>query len=405
MRLSNQATFVLLASIIIVFLAGSSAPTPLYPTYQAAWGFSPITITVVFGIYAGAVLATLLVFGALSDYLGRRPVLMAGALLEAVAMIVFMRADGLGALLAARIVQGIGVGAAAAAAGAGMLDLDRERGTIANAAAPGLGTASGALLSGLFVQFLPSPTTLVYGVLAALLVAQAVAVYFMPETVTRKPGVLAALRPRLRVPPELRLTVMLAVPALFAAWALAGFYGSLGPALVKRLLGSTASAPGGIALFALAGSGAMTILLARRLSAKAMVRLGASMLMLGVLAVLSATLAGSIAGFFVATVLAGVGFGASFHGGMRSVLTSAQPQHRAGVLSVLYVVAYLSMGIPAIIGGVRVVYGGGIVTTAYEYGAVVIALAAAALLGTFVSARARDATDRAACRRLGETCA
>jgi MFS family permease len=408
MRLSNRSTFALLASIIVVFLAGSSAPTPLYPTYQAAWGFSPIAITVVFGIYAVAVLATLLVFGSLSDYVGRRPVLIVGAIVEALAMVVFMTAHGLGTLLVARVVQGFGVGAAAATAGAAMLDLDRERGTIANAASPGLGTASGALLSGLLVQFLPSPTTLVYGVLAMVLVAQAIAVCFMPETVVRKPGALAALRPRLRVPSELRLTVLLAVPALVAAWALAGFYGSLGPALIRRVLGSTEPVLGGVALFALAASGASTIVLARRLSAKATVRLGALMLTLGVASMLVAIFTGSMIGFFAATVIAGIGFGASFHGGMRSVLSSATAEHRAGVLSVLYLIAYLSMGVPAVIAGIRVVHGGGIVGTAYEYGAVVIALTAAAFAGSFVTranARVRGATVPAACPRLGETCA
>src|SRR5215468_2733450 len=75
-RLSERAAFNLLVSIILFFLAGSSAPTPLYALYQAAWGFSPVTITVVFGVYALAVLAALLVFGGLSDHVGRRPVLL-----------------------------------------------------------------------------------------------------------------------------------------------------------------------------------------------------------------------------------------------------------------------------------------------------------------------------------------
>jgi MFS family permease len=395
MHRSKRAAFALLASIIVVFLAGSSAPTPLYPTYQAAWGFSPITITVIFGIYAVAVLVTLLVFGSISDYVGRRPVLMVAVLAEAAAMVVFMTADGLGALLVARVVQGLGVGAAAAAAGAAMLDLDRERGTVANAVSPGLGTASGALLSGLFVQFLPSPTTLVYGVLAVVLVAQAIAIFFMPETVARKPGAIASLRPRLRVPPELQFAVLLAAPALVAAWALAGFYGSLGPALAKRVIGSNAPALGGIALFALTASGALTIMLARRLSASATVRLGALVLMLGVAGVLLAIFTESEIGFFAGTAIAGVGFGACFHGGMRSVISIAAAEYRAGVLSVLFVISYVSMGMPAVVGGLRVVHGGGIVGTAYEYGVVVIALAAVAMAGSFVRPRAPHACDAA----------
>ena len=71
--LSKTAAFYLQVSIALFFIAGSSAPTPLYGLYQAAWGFSPVTITLVFGVYALAVLAALLVFGRLSDHVGRRP--------------------------------------------------------------------------------------------------------------------------------------------------------------------------------------------------------------------------------------------------------------------------------------------------------------------------------------------
>src|ERR1700733_15217092 len=101
MRLTKSLAFYLQASIIVLFLAGSSAPTPLYAVYQAAWGFTPITITVVFGSYAIAGLAALLVFGSVSDHIGRRPVLIAAALVQTIAMVVFATAHGVPALLAA----------------------------------------------------------------------------------------------------------------------------------------------------------------------------------------------------------------------------------------------------------------------------------------------------------------
>src|SRR5262249_36525961 len=106
MRLSRTAAFYLLTSIILFFLAGSSAPTPMYALYQKAWGFSPLTTTVIFGIYGLAVLASLLVFGSLSDYIGRRPVLIVTTLVQAVAMVLYATADGCGALIVARVVQG-----------------------------------------------------------------------------------------------------------------------------------------------------------------------------------------------------------------------------------------------------------------------------------------------------------
>src|SRR5215475_16112585 len=82
-HLPRGVAFVLQASIITLFLAASSAPTPLYARYQAEWHFSPIGTTVAFGVYAVAVLAALLVFGRLSDHVGRRPVLLATLVIQA----------------------------------------------------------------------------------------------------------------------------------------------------------------------------------------------------------------------------------------------------------------------------------------------------------------------------------
>jgi hypothetical protein len=52
------------------------------------------------------------------------------------------------------------------------------------------------------------------------------------------------------------------------------------------------------------------------------------------------------------------------------------------VLSIVYVVAYLAMGLPAVLAGLRVVHGGGLLVTARELGVVVMVLAAIALAGT-----------------------
>ncbi|HTA21680.1 MAG TPA: MFS transporter, partial [Polyangia bacterium] len=388
-RLSPTVTFYLLASIVLFFLAGSSAPTPLYMVYQAAWGFSPVTVTVIFGIYALAVLATLLTMGSLSDYIGRRPVLIAATAVQAVTMLIFATANSVTALLVARVIQGLSTGAAIGAVGAGMLDLDRAKGTIANAVGPMAGTATGGLLSGLMVQYLPAPTHLVYLVLCAIFVLQSLGAMLMPESVTPRPGALASLRPHFRLPVAVRGAVLLAIPALVATWALAGFYGSLGPALVRRILGSSSVVVGGLTLFVLAGSGAITVLLLRHRTARAMMTFGATALIVGVGLTLLATARGSALLFFTGAALAGAGFGAGFQGAIRTVLPLTAAHERAGVLSVLYVVSYLGMGLPAVLGGLRVVHGGGLLTTAREYGAAVMLLAAVALVGT--RAQPRDA--------------
>jgi len=393
-QLSKRAAFYLQASIILFFLAGSSAPTPLYALYQAAWGFSPITITVVFGIYALAVLTALLVLGGLSDYVGRRPILLAATLLQAVTMAIFATAHGVGALVLARVIQGLSTGAAAGAVGAGMLDLDRAKGTLANAVGPMLGTATGALASGLMVVFLPAPTVLVYVALGAIFLGQALGVAAMPESVTPRPGAMASLRPQFHLPAHARVPMLLAVPALVAAWSLVGFYGSLGPTLVRRLVGSSSPALGGLVLFAMAGSGALAVVLTRQRSARFLTLFGTAALMTGVAVTLLAIARASVGILFVGTAVAGVGFGGTFQGAIRSVIPLAAPHQRAGVLSVLYVVAYLAMGAPAVLAGLGVVHGGGLLVTAREYGLAVLALAGAALLGTLLRRSTGRSTGR-----------
>ncbi|HET6865426.1 MAG TPA: hypothetical protein VFH80_05865, partial [Solirubrobacteraceae bacterium] len=70
----------LMASMVVSFLASAAAPTPLYAVYAHRWQLSPITTTEVFAVYAIAVLAALLTLGRASEYLGRKPVLLAALL-------------------------------------------------------------------------------------------------------------------------------------------------------------------------------------------------------------------------------------------------------------------------------------------------------------------------------------
>ncbi|MEW1772593.1 MFS transporter [Streptomyces sp. NPDC086777] len=374
-----RAAFYVLASVVVSFLAASSAPTPLYATYQAEWGFSPITTTVVFGVYAIAVLSGLLVLGKLSDHVGRRPVLIIAIAAQAVAMLVFSTAGGVGELLAARIVQGLSTGAALGAVGAAMMDINRSRGTMANAFAPGLGTATGSLVSGFVVQYLPAPTHTIYLGLLAVFAVQAVAIALIDETVTKQPGALASLVPEISLPRTVRGAVLAAAPVVFAVWALAGFYGSLGPSLVRTLVGSTSAVWGGLGLFVLAFVAAVSVLALRKAQSTTMMYTGIGALVAGVALTLLAVDRSAPALFFVGTAVAGLGFGSGFQGGIRTVLPLARPHESSGVLSLLFVVAYLGMGVPSVAAGALVVHGGGLVPTSEEYGAVIIALALLAL--------------------------
>ncbi|MGS2617150.1 MFS transporter [Micromonospora sp. LZ34] len=379
-RLSPNVSLILLASILVSFLAAAAAPTPLYGIYQERWNFSPIVTTVVFAVYAVAVLASLLTFGKLSDHVGRRPVLLVAIVVQMISLVVFIAANGVPALLAARVVQGLAAGAATGAVGAGMLDISRARGTLANSVAPGIGTGTGALLSALLIQFLPAPTRLVYVVLLVILLIQVVGVVLMPETVTPMKGALRSLRPEISLPHAVRGLVPVVLPVVFAVWALAGFFGALGPAVVRALM-NTSIVTAGLLLFVFGIVGSITVVLLRNAAARTMMLAGIVALILGMAITLVSVTTESVPGFFVGLALGGVGFGGGFQGSLKTILPLVEAHERGSVLSLFYIVCYVGFGLPTVIAGFLVVYGGGLPRTANEYSVAVILLALVALLG------------------------
>lgn len=386
MRLPPRTGFALLASSALTLLMSSSAPTPLYTTYQARWGFSDLTLTVIFGVYAVAVLLSLLVFGSLSDHVGRRPPLVIGLGAQALVMLLFAFAGDLDVLLAARVLQGFATGAALGAIGAGMVDLHPERGPVINSSALMAGTANGSLVSALFIQFLPSPTELVYLVLAVVFALQTIGVAFMEETSARIPGAIKALKPTLAVPGRVRGAVLVAAPALVAVWSLGGFYASLGPGLAELVAGTPSVILGGGSLFLLAGSASLTMLFFHRMEARRFALFGTVAMIIGSGVLLLGVATLSLPIFVIGTLPAGAGFGAGFQGGLRTIVARAEPHQRAGVVSVAYVISYLSLGLPAILAGVLVVHST-LASTAEEMGAGVIVLAALTAIGLARSLR------------------
>src|SRR5216683_5600882 len=186
------------ASLVV---ASNSAVTPLY---RQSMHLTPLMITLVYAVYTFSLLAALLTVGGLSDYVGRRPVILSGLLLNAIAMVLFSYATDVGQLILARAVQGLCVGTATPVLGAVILDTDHRRGPLLNSVTAFLGLTAGALGAAALVTFAPDPLHLVYEVLFALTALMMVLLFVMPETVTRKAGVLASLRPRVSVPRQSR---------------------------------------------------------------------------------------------------------------------------------------------------------------------------------------------------------
>ena len=382
-RLPRAAAFWSVAALLVLMLAASGVPSPLYRVYQEQFGFSSGVLTTVFGIYSFALLAALLVVGGLSDHVGRRPVLIAAFLLEAAAMALFLFADGVAWLLLARVVQGLATGALTSTLGAALLDLqrpDRPLGAFLNSASPGLGLSIGAAGAGLLVQFVPSPTDWVFGALTAVFLLAAVGTVLLPESSPRLPGAAASLRPRVSVPPAHRRAFVVALPLLVACWALGGLYASLGPSLVAEVFGVDDHLVGGLLILALNGTGVIGSLALRTSPPERALLVGALIFAVGVTGTVAAIVTSSIPLLFAAAVVTGFGFGAAFLGAVATITQGVDPGHRAGLLAAVFVVGYLAFSLPAIAAGIAA-GAAGLTRTTEVYGAAVVVLALLAVAG------------------------
>ncbi|HEX4219991.1 MAG TPA: MFS transporter [Acidimicrobiales bacterium] len=380
--LPRPVAFWLVAVATATLTAASAAPSPLYAVYQKEFGFSDITLTVIFAVYVFALIMSLLTVGRLSDYVGRRVVLAGALLVEAGSMAVFIAADGVGWLLWARVVQGFATGAAIGVLGAYLLDLQpgggSRLGSLLNSVAPTFGLGLGAIVTGLLVQYAPHPTRLVFVILLALFVVLVLTTTVLPKTVPRVPGALAALRPELAVPRRARRAFAGAVPILVSTWALGGLILSVGGSLLGAVFGQDNYAVIGLVIGLFPVSAAAAAIGGRDLSPAAMARTGGAALAAGTGLFLLALGWSSITLFVVASIVAGAGFGSGFLGSLRAVSQLAEPHERAALLSAVYVVSYLAFSLPALVAGILITHIG-IRDTSFGYGGFVALVAIAAL--------------------------
>lgn len=382
-RLPRSVAFAVTAVTFVLILAAAGTPAPLYIVYQERFSIPDAGLTAAFAIYIVPVAAALLFCGRLSDHVGRRPIAVLAPLLGMAACLLLINIDGLGGLLLGRGLQGVATGMSTSAVGAFLLDLHPPgRLTLAagtTSIAPMAGVAGGAVVSGALVQYVPHPTTLVYVVFAVLLGLCAIGVALAPETSPRLPGALRSLRPALRVPASVR-PVFLTVTACFVAcWALGGFYQALAPSVAARVLGHTDHFVGGLAVASLIGTSGLGGPLVARLRPRTAMLSGLAVVVVGTLAVLATLAVRNTPGFFASSMATGLGLGAAFLGGMRTLVAPIAPLDRAGVLSAAYLIAYLGAAIPSFFAGVLAPRWG-LPTVTNGFGALVIGLSVLAVL-------------------------
>ncbi|MEH1168249.1 MFS transporter [Micromonospora sp. CPCC 205539] len=348
--------FWLIALAFLTAMAFSTVPTPLYPLYMARDGFSTFMVTIVFAIYAVGVVASLLLAGHVSDWVGRKKILITALALELVAAALFLADSSLPVLLTARLVTGLGVGMVTATATAHLQELhaahrpggSRQRFERVSIAANIGGLGTGALVAGVLAQYVDAPLRTSYVVFAVLLLASIVAVALTPETVEER-FVKPTYRPqRISADHGDRVGFVAAAAGAFVSFAVFGLFTSVAPGFVAGTLHHTSRALAGVIVFAVFGGAAIAQTLTDALAAPMKVRLGLLAQAVGVPILLLGMHTASLAAFLVGGVVAGIGAGLLLKAAIGTVAAMAAPAKRGEALASLFFLGYLGLSAPAV---------------------------------------------------------
>ncbi|MET4166011.1 MULTISPECIES: MFS transporter [Gordonia] len=402
--LHPHRAFWLIAATYMMVLFASAAPSPLYPVYQELWGFSALTLTLVFAVYVLTMLLSLLTVGSLSDHVGRRPVLAVALVLLIASMVLFVVAQDVGTLLAARALQGLATGAAMGTLTATTVDLQPSAriGSTIVGAAPAIGLASGVAVAGVLVEYAPAPRVLIYEIILGLFAALLIALLIVPETRERigfdsRRHLAGTLAPQVRVPREVRTVFLASVPALVATWSLGGLYLSLGSSVVSRVFGVDNHGAAGAILFVFFACAAVTSLLITDRSSTVKAAYGFPALAAGVVISLAGVLIESLPLYIVGSIVAGSGWAATFLSVMDNITAATPPAKRGQVFSSVFVASYLAFSVPAVIAGIVVSHIGLRDTivgyVGYVLAMVMIAAAFAVTMRRRAASAARDAVE------------
>jgi MFS family permease len=379
------------AALIAVMFVGTTLVTPLYELYRKAFGFSGITLTLIYAVYVVGNLVALMFFGRLSDQIGRRrvtfPVIGVGVL----SACVFLFAQNITWLFIARVLSGFAIGLSTGTGAAWLAELyggsrNRTHATLVAILGNLVGLSVGALLAGLLAQYALWPLRLVYVVYITMLVGLLLLMRTTPETVENPMRSLrqASMKPRLGVPANIRGRFIAPAVAGFGGFALFGFYAALAPSILQDMHQSNRALGGGV-VFELCVVAIAAVLVTRRMKSRTAMLAGLALLLPSLVLLVWAQAEASMPLLLLGTALGGVATALCYRGSLEVVNEIAPGDRRAEVISAYLICCYVGNSLPVIGVGVLSTLANPIVASSVF--AITIGLFAVTALFSGISAR------------------
>ncbi|WP_246036605.1 MFS transporter [Sinomonas susongensis] len=354
-RLPHGPGFWMIALAFLTEMAFCAVPTPLYAIYQQRDGFPTIVLTLIFAVYAVGVMLSLYLAGHVSDWLGRRRVIVVSLLVNLLAAILFLVWSDAAGLIVARFVSGLGIGILTATATAHLSELGaaanhaKGRAALVATFANLGGIGFGALVGGLIATWSGHPLVLPYAVFAALLVAEVILVAFVPETVERRGGRPAYRPQRVAVPTAGRGAFWAAGVTAFGTFAVFGTFMGLSSTFLGGILDLHSHLLAGLGPFIvfMAAAGAQT--LTATVPLRAQITVAIVLAALGLISVGTSAVIASLLLFLIGGGIAGAGIGILFRGALSTAAAVADPARRGEALAGIFLIAYAGMTVPPLL--------------------------------------------------------
>ncbi|WP_320035265.1 MFS transporter [Halarcobacter sp.] len=341
-------------SFLMVF-AASATPIPLYDIYRQEDGLTYNDLALTAVVYFVGAITALLIFGRISNHLGRKPVAFLIFALTAIATIILFDVDSATPLIIGRFLLGLACGLASSAITSYIADSASflphwvPSAVISNS--PMTGLTIGAIVSGSLVEFGPYPRVLCYIVVLIVLAICTILIAISKETVDKTPGIISSFKPKFSLPQADKRLFPIAAVTFVSTWAMGAFYQAFGPSVAVDQLGTHSTLMIGILFSSYLLPSAIGGPLTAKLTPANAQRIGMVMFTIGVIGIITSLKFSSITMFLACSALAGASQGAALTGSIRSLLADVDIKERAGILSLIYAVSYTGAAVPSFISG------------------------------------------------------
>ena len=343
----KQIGFIASIIVMIVVYGASSSPIPLYSNFQSALGISKASLSLTAVTYFLGTVISLLFFGRVSNYIGRRKTILITIFMAIIGCLSFIYINSFNVFLVARLVQGISCGLASSCVAAYMVDTTpNESSTLSAIVTSGctmIGLTFGSFSSAVLMNL---SLNTVFVLIISLLVISAILIVLGEETVEVHDGVLSSIKPYVEFPSEIRYLLIPASAIFVGTWAVGGFYQAFSSTIAVDQFGVKNAILAAAIFSSLMAPQILGNTLIKYISNVKAQRWGMVLFSVSMILIVVSFEYKLVGLFLILSILAAIFIGISFASTMEIILSKIKQSQRAGVLSTIYLISY---GGPAII--------------------------------------------------------